>query len=52
MESRASTRLGHNVALLTYVSIFYLPLAFCAVSSDSLPNYIPLLHTDSKVTRN
>ncbi|KAF5871437.1 putative fad binding domain protein [Botrytis fragariae] len=31
IESRASTRLGENVKLLTYVSIFYLPLAFCAV---------------------
>lgn len=30
MESRSSTRLGQNVQLLTYVSIFYLPLAFCA----------------------
>jgi hypothetical protein len=30
-ESRASTRLGENAKLLTYVSIFYLPLAFCAV---------------------
>ncbi len=30
MESRSSTRLGMNVQLLTYVSIFYLPLAFCA----------------------
>ncbi|PMD13267.1 hypothetical protein NA56DRAFT_637974 [Hyaloscypha hepaticicola] len=30
IESRASTRLGQNVKLLTYVSIFYLPLAFCA----------------------
>lgn len=30
IESRASTRLGENVKLLTYVSIFYLPLAFCA----------------------
>ncbi|PMD32625.1 hypothetical protein L207DRAFT_440287 [Hyaloscypha variabilis F] len=30
VESRASTRLGQNVKLLTYVSIFYLPLAFCA----------------------
>ncbi|PMD34555.1 hypothetical protein L207DRAFT_570252 [Hyaloscypha variabilis F] len=28
-ESRKSTRLGQNVMLLTYVSIFYLPLAFC-----------------------
>jgi hypothetical protein len=32
VESRASTRLGENIKLLTYVSIFYLPLAFCAVS--------------------
>ncbi|KAL4971370.1 hypothetical protein BDW66DRAFT_155736 [Aspergillus desertorum] len=30
MESRSSTRLGQDVQLLTYVSIFYLPLAFCA----------------------
>ncbi|KAJ6021918.1 hypothetical protein N7540_007422 [Penicillium herquei] len=29
-ESRNSNRLGQNVKLLTYVSIFYLPLAFCA----------------------
>ncbi|RHZ49632.1 hypothetical protein CDV55_102505 [Aspergillus turcosus] len=45
MESRASTRLGHNVALLTYVSIFYLPLAFCA-ALWAIPNI-----TDSS-TRN
>ena len=32
IESRASTRLGENVKLLTYVSIFFLPLAFCTVS--------------------
>jgi hypothetical protein len=31
MESRASTRLGENVKLLTYVSIFFLPLSFCMV---------------------
>ncbi|TAQ87975.1 hypothetical protein B7494_g3704 [Chlorociboria aeruginascens] len=30
MESRSATRLAENVKLLTYVSIFYLPLAFCA----------------------
>ncbi|KAL2024984.1 hypothetical protein VTK56DRAFT_3683 [Thermocarpiscus australiensis] len=30
IESRSSTRLAENVRLLTYVSIFYLPLAFCA----------------------
>ncbi|KAG8530501.1 uncharacterized protein KY384_005004 [Bacidia gigantensis] len=29
-ESRLSTKLAQNVRLLTYVSIFYLPLAFCA----------------------
>lgn len=32
-EARISTRLGQNVMLLTYVSIFYLPLGFCAVSN-------------------
>lgn len=30
-EARVSTKLGKNVMLLTYVSIFYLPLGFCAV---------------------
>lgn len=29
IESRVSTRLGENVKLLTFVSIFYLPLSFC-----------------------
>ncbi|KAL7815608.1 ankyrin repeat-containing domain protein [Trichoderma gracile] len=29
-EARTATRLGQNVMLLTYVSIFYLPLGFCA----------------------
>ncbi|KAL7953705.1 hypothetical protein V8C34DRAFT_317924 [Trichoderma compactum] len=29
-ETRTSTRLNQNVMLLTYVSIFYLPLGFCA----------------------
>ncbi|KAL6823205.1 hypothetical protein V8C40DRAFT_275323 [Trichoderma camerunense] len=29
-ETRLSTKLGQNVMLLTYVSIFYLPLGFCA----------------------
>lgn len=29
MESRASTRLGENIKLLTFVSIFFLPLSFC-----------------------
>jgi hypothetical protein len=32
MESRQSRILGQNVQLLTYVSIFFLPLAFCIVS--------------------
>ncbi|KUL83782.1 hypothetical protein ZTR_06613 [Talaromyces verruculosus] len=36
-ESRVSTRLGHNVMLFTYVSILYLPLAFCA-SIWAIPN--------------
>lgn len=29
IESRASTRLGENVKLLTFVNIFFLPLSFC-----------------------
>ncbi|EAU31018.1 predicted protein [Aspergillus terreus NIH2624] len=29
LGARASTRLGENVQLLTFVSIFYLPLSFC-----------------------
>ena len=33
IESRASTRLGQNIKLLTFVSIFFLPLAFTTVSS-------------------
>src|SRR4051812_45042400 len=32
MESRASTRLNENIKLLTFVSIFFLPLSFCMVS--------------------
>lgn len=32
VESRSATRLGEDVQLLTYVSMFYLPLGFCAVS--------------------
>lgn len=32
IESQASKRLGENVKLLTYVSIIYLPLAFCNIS--------------------
>lgn len=30
-ESRASTRLGETVKLLTFVTVFYLPLTFCSV---------------------
>ncbi|PMD53183.1 uncharacterized protein K444DRAFT_646874 [Hyaloscypha bicolor E] len=41
VESRASTRLGENVKLLTYVSIFYLPLAFCA-ALWAIPNILEL----------
>jgi hypothetical protein len=36
VESRASTRLGEIVKLLTYVSIFYLPLSFSTVSRSHL----------------
>ena len=32
MESRMSTKLGENIKLLTFVSIFFLPLSFCTVS--------------------
>jgi hypothetical protein len=32
MESRTSTRLGENVRLLTFVSVFFLPLGLCVVS--------------------
>ena len=32
IETRAAAQLGENVRLLAYVSIFYLPLAFCTVS--------------------
>ena len=32
IESRASTKLGENIKLLTFVSIFFLPLAFTTVS--------------------
>ncbi|KAI1380653.1 hypothetical protein F4677DRAFT_194030 [Hypoxylon crocopeplum] len=39
IESRAATRLGENVKLLTYVSIFYLPLAFVAALWSINENY-------------
>jgi len=31
MESRASTQLGENIKILTYVSIFFLPITVCTV---------------------
>jgi len=38
MESRASTKLSENVKLLTFISIFFLPLSFCtslwSISND------------------
>jgi hypothetical protein len=37
-ETRIATKLGQNMMLLTYVSIFYLPLAVCAVSALTLLN--------------
>lgn len=46
IESRASTRLGENVKLLTFVSIFFLPLAFTTVS---LPFSIPASSVDLNV---
>ncbi|KAM5369088.1 hypothetical protein ACJZ2D_009183 [Fusarium nematophilum] len=39
IESRVSTRLGENVRLLTYVSIFYLPLSFCVALWSTNENY-------------
>ncbi|KAK2774914.1 hypothetical protein FQN53_003390 [Emmonsiellopsis sp. PD_33] len=44
VESRAATQLGENVRLLTYVSIVYLPLGFCAAlwsinEKYSVPNF-------------
>ncbi|OAL49337.1 hypothetical protein IQ07DRAFT_644514 [Pyrenochaeta sp. DS3sAY3a] len=51
IESRASTRLGENVKLLTYVSIFFLPLAFCVglwSTNESYPR-APLIITTATV---
>ena len=42
IESRASTRLGENVKLLTFVSIFFLPLSFCTVSAQIPPAFSAL----------
>ncbi|PGH16492.1 hypothetical protein AJ80_05177 [Polytolypa hystricis UAMH7299] len=39
VESRAATPLGENVKLLTYVSIFYLPLGFSAAIFSINENY-------------
>lgn len=41
IESRASTRLGENVKLLTFVSIFFLPLTFTTVRFHTLPFVSP-----------
>lgn len=41
MEARASTQLGENVKLLTFISIFFLPLGLCmAMSSPSLSLFL------------
>lgn len=37
MESRAAIRLGENIKLLTFVSVFFLPLSCCTVG-PSIPN--------------
>ena len=41
IESRTSTKLGENIKLLTFVSIFFLPLSFCtslwSISDDIFP---------------
>jgi len=42
MEGRLSTRLGENVRLLTWVSIFFLPLSFCTVSAAPRHSAIPV----------
>ncbi|OJD09779.1 hypothetical protein AJ78_08931 [Emergomyces pasteurianus Ep9510] len=39
IESRAATRLGEHVKLLTYISIFYLPLGFSAAIFSINENY-------------
>lgn len=49
VESRASTRLGENVQLLTYVSIFYLPIAFCVVCTCRMFSLI--LYTSKRLIR-
>jgi len=41
MGSRASTRLGENVKLLKFVSIFFLPLAFCTSLWSMSDNIFP-----------
>ncbi|KAL2835987.1 hypothetical protein BJY01DRAFT_252230 [Aspergillus pseudoustus] len=45
IESRAATELGENVRLLTYVSIVYLPLSFCAALWSIDFSYHPLVFT-------
>jgi hypothetical protein len=47
-ESRASTRLGETVKLLTYVTIFYLPLAFCTVRKSLDNESFKLANEDCK----
>ncbi|KAL9120721.1 MAG: hypothetical protein Q9187_002719 [Circinaria calcarea] len=51
IESRASTRLGENVKLLTFVSIFFLPLSFCTSlwSVNSLFSTTALIYTITTV---
>lgn len=46
IESRASTRLGENVKLLTFVSVFFIPLSFCTVSLPPERTVVSLELTD------
>ncbi|KAF7122253.1 hypothetical protein CNMCM5793_000210 [Aspergillus hiratsukae] len=45
IESRAATELGENVKLLTYISIVYLPLSFCAALWAIDYSYHPVVFT-------
>lgn len=46
MESRASTQLGENIKILTYVSIFFLPITVCTVRANE--NTACVIRTDDR----